>query len=267
MGDEVRVTVIGTGFDHRPGVAAARAAPRRRRRGRPRPRPPHQRPPALDARDLRRGHRRPAVPALSRVGSVLTDLRRRVLAGRPLRPRSQQARAAARPRDAEARRSPRRRGDAVASEAQRPLPRAGRRLRRVHRLRRTPCTSATSRWARLVDFAGWEMPVQYEGVRQEHVAVRSHCGIFDVSHMGEIETTRPPGARAAAAAALATTCRRSRSGAPSTACSAARTAACSTTSSPTAWSDDRYLTVTNAANHERDLAWFQRSRAGVRCAR
>jgi glycine cleavage system T protein (aminomethyltransferase) len=47
---------------------------------------------------------------------------------------------------------------------------------------------------RLVPFAGWEMPVQYEGIRQEHVAVRTRAGLFDVSHMGEIETR---GARAA----------------------------------------------------------------------
>ncbi len=40
--------------------------------------------------------------------------------------------------------------------------------------------------ARMVDFAGWDMPVQYEGVRQEHMAVRTVCGVFDVSHMGEI---------------------------------------------------------------------------------
>lgn len=39
----------------------------------------------------------------------------------------------------------------------------------------------------MVEFAGWEMPVQYEGLRQEHLAVRSACGLFDVSHMGEIE--------------------------------------------------------------------------------
>ncbi len=45
--------------------------------------------------------------------------------------------------------------------------------------------------AKMVDFAGWEMPVQYEGVRQEHMAVRRSCGIFDVSHMGEIETSGP----------------------------------------------------------------------------
>src|SRR5213078_4096427 len=41
--------------------------------------------------------------------------------------------------------------------------------------------------ARLVPFAGWEMPVQYEGVIPEHLAVRNDCGVFDVSHMGELE--------------------------------------------------------------------------------
>jgi aminomethyltransferase len=39
--------------------------------------------------------------------------------------------------------------------------------------------------ARLVDFAGYEMPVQYEGIKAEHEAVRNHAGLFDVSHMGE----------------------------------------------------------------------------------
>ena len=41
--------------------------------------------------------------------------------------------------------------------------------------------------ARMVDFAGWEMPVQYAGLEKEHLAVRSAVGLFDVSHMGEIE--------------------------------------------------------------------------------
>ena len=40
---------------------------------------------------------------------------------------------------------------------------------------------------RIVPFAGWEMPVQYSGVTDEHKAVRTACGIFDVSHMGELE--------------------------------------------------------------------------------
>ena len=45
--------------------------------------------------------------------------------------------------------------------------------------------------ARMVPFAGWEMPVQYEGVIPEHKAVRADSGIFDVSHMGELEVEGP----------------------------------------------------------------------------
>jgi aminomethyltransferase len=45
--------------------------------------------------------------------------------------------------------------------------------------------------ARMVPFAGWEMPVQYEGVIPEHLAVRNDCGAFDVSHMGELEVEGP----------------------------------------------------------------------------
>jgi aminomethyltransferase len=45
--------------------------------------------------------------------------------------------------------------------------------------------------ARMVPFAGWEMPVQYEGVIPEHKAVRADSGVFDVSHMGELEVEGP----------------------------------------------------------------------------
>jgi glycine cleavage system T protein (aminomethyltransferase) len=45
--------------------------------------------------------------------------------------------------------------------------------------------------ARLVPFAGWEMPVQYDGVIPEVLAVRRDCGVFDVSHMGELEVEGP----------------------------------------------------------------------------
>ncbi len=45
--------------------------------------------------------------------------------------------------------------------------------------------------ARFVDFAGWEMPVQYSGLMEEHLRVRQTCGLFDVSHMGEIEINGP----------------------------------------------------------------------------
>jgi glycine cleavage system aminomethyltransferase T len=43
--------------------------------------------------------------------------------------------------------------------------------------------------AKLIDFGGWEMPVQYQGILEEHRAVRERAGIFDVSHMGELEVT------------------------------------------------------------------------------
>jgi len=45
--------------------------------------------------------------------------------------------------------------------------------------------------ARMVDFGGWDMPVQYSGVMEEHRAVRERAGVFDVSHMGEIEIRGP----------------------------------------------------------------------------
>src|SRR4051795_5726642 len=59
----------------------------------------------------------------------------------------------------------------------------------VDALKRTPLHDRhVAAGARLVPFAGWEMPVQYVGIREEHEAVRTGAGVFDVSHMGEIET-------------------------------------------------------------------------------
>jgi aminomethyltransferase len=59
-------------------------------------------------------------------------------------------------------------------------------------LRRTPLYERhVAAGARLVPFAGWEMPVQYEGVIPEHRAVRTDAGVFDVSHMGELEVEGP----------------------------------------------------------------------------
>jgi aminomethyltransferase len=49
--------------------------------------------------------------------------------------------------------------------------------------------------AKMVDFGGWDMPVQYAGIIEEHKAVRSSAGVFDVSHMGEIEIAGPEAAR------------------------------------------------------------------------
>jgi len=62
----------------------------------------------------------------------------------------------------------------------------------VETLRRTPLFERhVALGARMVPFAGWEMPVQYTGVIPEHVAVRTGCGVFDVSHMGEVHVEGP----------------------------------------------------------------------------
>lgn len=59
-------------------------------------------------------------------------------------------------------------------------------------IQRTPLYEThQSLGARLVDFAGWEMPVEYKGLRLEHEAVRAAVGLFDVSHMGEIFVRGP----------------------------------------------------------------------------
>jgi aminomethyltransferase len=62
----------------------------------------------------------------------------------------------------------------------------------VQTLRRTPLFDRhEALGARLVPFAGWEMPVQYSSIVDEHLAVRSHAGVFDVSHMGQLEVSGP----------------------------------------------------------------------------
>jgi aminomethyltransferase len=59
-------------------------------------------------------------------------------------------------------------------------------------MKQTPLNAVhKSLGARMVPFGGWEMPVQYTGVIEEHLAVRERAGLFDVSHMGEVEVTGP----------------------------------------------------------------------------
>ena len=59
-------------------------------------------------------------------------------------------------------------------------------------LLRTPLNAAhRGLGARMVDFGGWDMPVQYSGIIDEHMAVRRAVGLFDVSHMGELEVRGP----------------------------------------------------------------------------
>ncbi len=59
-------------------------------------------------------------------------------------------------------------------------------------LKKTPLNEVhRASGARMVDFGGWDMPVQYSGIIDEHVTVRTAVGLFDVSHMGEIEVKGP----------------------------------------------------------------------------
>jgi aminomethyltransferase len=130
-------------------------------------------------------------------------------------------------------------------------------------LKRTPLHDRhVAAGARLVPFAGWEMPVQYPaGIRAEHTAVRERAGIFDVSHMGEIETSGPEAEKllqrllsndvsklAPGGAQYSVLCRED--GGVLDDLFTYRLA------------DDRFLTVTNASNHEKDLAWFKRAAQG-----
>src|ERR1700676_914521 len=65
-------------------------------------------------------------------------------------------------------------------------------VRPMSELKRTPLRDFhAAHGARLVDFAGWEMPVQYRSILEEHKAVRRAAGLFDVSHMGEVDVRGP----------------------------------------------------------------------------
>ena len=59
-------------------------------------------------------------------------------------------------------------------------------------LRKTPLYDAhLAAGAKIIDFGGWALPVQYTSILDEHRAVRERAGLFDVSHMGEILVTGP----------------------------------------------------------------------------
>jgi aminomethyltransferase len=115
--------------------------------------------------------------------------------------------------------------------------------------------------AKLVDFAGWEMPVQYEGIREEHLAVRERTGVFDVSHMGEIET-RGPQAGALLQRLLSNDVDTLAVGGAQYSVLCREDGGVLDDLFTYRLAPDHYLTVTNASNHEQDLAWFREHAAG-----
>jgi aminomethyltransferase len=100
------------------------------------------------------------------------------------------------------------------------------------------------------------MPVQYEGIRQEHVAVRTHAGVFDVSHMGEIETSGPE-AEAFLQRILSNDVSRIAERGAQYSVLCREDGGVLDDLFTYRLGDGRFLTVTNASNHEKDLAWFR----------
>jgi aminomethyltransferase len=115
--------------------------------------------------------------------------------------------------------------------------------------------------AKLVPFAGFEMPVSYAGVREEHTAVREDVGVFDVSHMGEVETTGP-GAADLLGRVLSNDVSKIELGGAQYSCLCREDGGILDDLFTYRLGDDRYLTVTNASNRDTDFAWIAEHASG-----
>jgi aminomethyltransferase len=109
----------------------------------------------------------------------------------------------------------------------------------------------------MMPFAGFEMPVQYAGISAEHIAVRRSVGVFDVSHMGEVETTGPDAERFLQHA-LSNDVRRIPEGGAQYSVLCREDGGVLDDLFTYRLAHTRFLTVTNAANRERDFEWMQR---------
>jgi aminomethyltransferase len=124
-------------------------------------------------------------------------------------------------------------------------------------LKRTPLYEAhVQAGAKVVDFAGWEMPVEYDGIRAEHLRVRNACGVFDVSHMGEIATEGPQAAELLQRL-LSNDVSKIQVGGAQYSCLCREDGGVLDDLFTYRLAEEQYLTVTNAANHVRDLEWFE----------
>jgi aminomethyltransferase len=127
----------------------------------------------------------------------------------------------------------------------------------VQTLRRTPLYERhVELGARMVPFAGWEMPVQYEGVIPEHRAVRADAGVFDVSHMGELEVEGPT-ARDLLQQTLSNDVDRLAPGDAQYTLITTESGGIVDDVIVYRLDDHRYLVVVNASNRETDFGWFK----------
>jgi aminomethyltransferase len=129
-------------------------------------------------------------------------------------------------------------------------------------LRRTALYDAHVRaGAKLVPFAGWEMPVQYDGIKEEHLRVRQAAGVFDVSHMGEVQTSGPD-AEAFLQHVLSNDVTKLALGGAQYSVLCREDGGVLDDLFTYRLDTDRYLTVTNASNHAKDFAWLTAQAAG-----
>jgi aminomethyltransferase len=128
-------------------------------------------------------------------------------------------------------------------------------------MRRTPLYAAhRRRGGRMVEFAGWELPVCYTGILEEHRAVRERAGLFDVSHMGQIEV-RGDRALAACQRLVTNDAARLSPGAAQYTVMCADDGGIVDDVIYACLAPGRYLFCVNASNREKDFAWM-RERAG-----
>jgi aminomethyltransferase len=129
--------------------------------------------------------------------------------------------------------------------------------------RQTPLYEAHKKLgARIVDFAGWQMPVQYSSVISEHEAVRTAAGLFDVSHMGEIEFAGK-GALESANALITNDLARCADGQACYAGLLNERGGFVDDVVAYRFSPERILICVNASNREKDFAWMQKHARGV----
>src|SRR3954471_1062676 len=129
--------------------------------------------------------------------------------------------------------------------------------------RQTPLNAAHRKLgAKMVDFAGWDMPVQYTGVIAEHEAVRTAAGIFDVSHMGEIEF-RGRGALETANALITNDLAKATDGQAVYAGLLNEQGGFVDDVVAYRFSPERILICVNASNRDKDFAWMQAHAKGV----
>ncbi len=124
-------------------------------------------------------------------------------------------------------------------------------------LKQTPLNAVHRKLgAKMVPFGGWDMPVQYSGILEEHKAIRGAAGLFDVSHMGEIEFRGPA---ALEAVQRLTSNDASRLQVGQVQYSALTTEAGTFVDDLTVYkfADDHYMATVNASNIDKDFAWMR----------